>query len=150
MLFVTKGLMLLRTIENVWFHRLTLWLCPRVNFLCRNFFSDEVFLHWWERPWKHMCNLPWLKILDKFGLTQKIVAYIKDEGSNLQTCVTTFNSIMWCGDLDMVEPFDGSYFGHALSDLYVNMPLPMTRFVMDYIMHQQDLRNPTSINVSHG
>jgi len=97
-----------------------------------------------------MCNLPWLKILDKFGLTQKIVAYIKDEGSNLQTCVTTFNSIMWCGDLDMVEPFDGSYFGHALSDLYVNMPLPMTRFVMDYIMHQQDLRNPTSINVSHG
>jgi hypothetical protein len=26
------------------------------------------------------------KVLDKFFLTQKIVAYVKDEGANLATC----------------------------------------------------------------
>jgi len=34
--------------------------------------------------------------------------------SNLQTFVITFNLIMSCDGLNMVQPFDGSYFGHAL------------------------------------
>ncbi len=30
------------------------------------------------------------QIFDKFLVTQKILAYIKDEGSNLQTCIQAF------------------------------------------------------------
>jgi hypothetical protein len=54
------------------------------------------------------------QILNKFELTQKIITYVKDEGSNLQTCVRIINSIMSCTDLNMVKPFDGFYSRHAL------------------------------------
>jgi hypothetical protein len=54
-------------------------------------------------------------ILNKFGLTQKIMAYVKDEGSNLATYPQALKAIVSCVDLDTTEPFDGSCFGHALS-----------------------------------
>jgi len=41
------------------------------------------------------------QILDKFSLTQNIVAYVKDEGFNLQTCAMAFNSIISCDGLGM-------------------------------------------------
>ncbi len=59
-------------------------------------------------------GLPWLW---KRSLTNKIVAYIKDKGSNLQTCAMAFNSIVLCDDLDMVEPFDDFCFSHAILKL---------------------------------
>ncbi len=55
------------------------------------------------------------QILDNFSLTQKIMAYVKNEGSNLQTCATTFNSIVSCHHLDMVEhapSFEGMLICH--------------------------------------
>jgi hypothetical protein len=75
------------------------------------------------------------QIFNKFELTRKIMAYVKDEGSNLQTCVTIINSIMSCTNLNMVRPFDGFYYGHALLK-YVNMSLQVKRCFTDYIMHQ--------------
>jgi len=54
------------------------------------------------------------QLLEKFSLTQKIFVYVKDEGYILQTCVNTLNSIVSCANLAMMEPFDGSCFGHAL------------------------------------
>jgi len=53
--------------------------------------------------------------MDKFSFTQKILVYVKDEGSNLQTCASALNSIILCASLAMMEPLNGSCFGHALS-----------------------------------
>ncbi len=46
------------------------------------------------------------------------MAYVKDEGVNLQTCASTLNSIISCNGLGMFEPFDGACLGHALSKVY--------------------------------
>ncbi len=55
------------------------------------------------------------ELLDMFSLTDKIVAYVKDEGYNLQTCASALNSIVSCNSLRLLEPFDGLFLGHALS-----------------------------------
>jgi hypothetical protein len=41
------------------------------------------------------------QILNKFSLTQNIVAYVKDDRFNLQTCAMAFNSIVSCDGLGM-------------------------------------------------
>jgi hypothetical protein len=53
--------------------------------------------------------------LDKFSLTHKILAFVEDEKSNLQVCENALISIVSCNNLDLLEPFDGTCFGHALS-----------------------------------
>jgi len=55
------------------------------------------------------------QIFKKFGLTQKIMAYVKDESSNLATCAQALKAIVPCVDLDKAKPFDGYCFGHTLS-----------------------------------
>lgn len=55
------------------------------------------------------------QILDKFSFTQKILAYVKDEDPNLQTCVQAFKLVVSCGDFGIVEPFNGSCYRHVLS-----------------------------------
>ncbi len=57
------------------------------------------------------------QLLKKFSLTQKIFANVKDEGYILQTCVNALNFIVSCANLAMMEPFDGSCFGHALLEV---------------------------------
>jgi hypothetical protein len=54
------------------------------------------------------------QFLDNFFLTQKFVAYVKDEGSNLQTCTTILNLMVSYNMMGMFESFDGSSFGHVL------------------------------------
>jgi hypothetical protein len=44
-----------------------------------------------------------------------IFAFVKDQGSNLQTCASALTSIVSCNNLGLLEPFDGTCFGHALS-----------------------------------
>jgi hypothetical protein len=51
----------------------------------------------------------------KFSFTQKKLAYVKDEGFNLQTYDQAIKLMVSCGDLGIVEPFDSFYYGHALS-----------------------------------
>jgi hypothetical protein len=55
------------------------------------------------------------ELLDKFSLTKKIVAYVKDVWSNLQTCANALTSIVSCNTLALLEPLDVSFFWHALS-----------------------------------
>jgi hypothetical protein len=55
------------------------------------------------------------QILNKFGFAQKILAYVKDEGSNLATCVQVLKVVVSCVDLDTTNPFDGYCFGYMLS-----------------------------------
>jgi hypothetical protein len=55
------------------------------------------------------------KLLDSYALRRKIITYVKDEGSNLNTMATTLKSIVSCDILGLEESFQGRCFGHAFS-----------------------------------
>jgi hypothetical protein len=46
---------------------------------------------------------------------KKIVAYVKDEGANLNTMTTYLKFVVNCEILGMEENFQGTCFGHAFS-----------------------------------
>jgi len=54
------------------------------------------------------------KLLDMFFLTQKTLAFLKDEWSNLQTCASALTSIVSYNNLGLLKPFDGICFRHAM------------------------------------
>jgi len=58
------------------------------------------------------------ELLDRFSCIDNILAYVKDKGVNLQSCVTTFTFVLSCKTLNMLEPFHGFYSGHALFKVY--------------------------------
>jgi uncharacterized protein YqhQ len=56
-----------------------------------------------------------IKLLDQDGLRRKIIAYVKDEGSNLNVTIIALRSIMRCEVLGLDESFQDSIcFGHVL------------------------------------
>ncbi len=55
------------------------------------------------------------KLLDQYGLRNKIIAYVKDEGSNLNTMTIALKSILKCEVLGLDVSFKGACFGHAFS-----------------------------------
>jgi hypothetical protein len=54
-------------------------------------------------------------LLDSFGLLDKVIAYVKDEGSNLNSLIFSLTSIVSCSIFQLACPFVGSCFGHAMS-----------------------------------
>ncbi len=56
-----------------------------------------------------------IELLDAYGLRNKIIAYVKDEGSNLNTLNNVLKSIVKCETLGLEETFQGTYFGHLFS-----------------------------------
>ncbi len=54
-------------------------------------------------------------LLVEFNLTSKVIAYVKDEGANLNSFTTTLTSIMSCEPLQLLQPFVGFCFGHVMS-----------------------------------
>jgi hypothetical protein len=78
------------------------------------------------------------QFLDKFGLTQNILAYFKDKGSNPQTCAHALKVVVPCHDFDKAKPFDEYCFGHVLSN-YASRPLSITRWLVGYITLQSKL-----------
>ncbi len=54
-------------------------------------------------------------LLDFFGLLDKIITYVKDEGSNLNTLTNALTSVVSYFPLQLACPFVGSCFGHAMS-----------------------------------
>jgi hypothetical protein len=56
------------------------------------------------------------ELIDKFSLTDKIFAYVKDEGANFQSCATTLTYVL-CRTLGILEPFHEFSFKHALSKI---------------------------------
>jgi len=53
--------------------------------------------------------------LDSFGLLDKVIEYVKDERSNLNTLIFALTFIVSCFTLQQTCPFVGSCFGHAMS-----------------------------------
>jgi hypothetical protein len=53
--------------------------------------------------------------LVKYQFTSKIIVYVKDEGTNLNTLAFTLTSVVSCAPLQLATPFNGTYFGHVMS-----------------------------------
>ncbi len=64
--------------------------------------------------WLLNCRNYWKDVAKKKKYRQKILAFVKDEGSNLQTYASALTSIISCNNLGLLEPFDGIFFRHAL------------------------------------
>ncbi len=53
------------------------------------------------------------KLLNQYDLRKKIVAYVKDEGANLNAMKTTLKLVGDCEVFGMEESFQGFCFDHA-------------------------------------
>ncbi len=58
------------------------------------------------------------KLFNQYGLKRKNIAYVKDEGSNLNAMTTALKSIVKCEVLSLGESFQGTYFGNVLKKVY--------------------------------
>jgi hypothetical protein len=54
-------------------------------------------------------------LLDSFGLLDKVITYVKDEGFNLNTLTNALTSVVFYSPLQLACPFVGLCFGHAMS-----------------------------------
>jgi hypothetical protein len=78
-------------------------------------------------------------ILEKFGFTFKVLCYVKDEGTNLVTMIVTFMPMNSYEALNLLQPFDGTGFGHVMNKVaqyatnddrfYKNLALMSVKFV---------------------
>jgi len=50
-----------------------------------------------------------------YELFNKVVAYIKDEATNLNTFITTLINIVYCVPLQLPQPYIAICYGHAIS-----------------------------------
>jgi hypothetical protein len=54
----------------------------------------------------------WFKsLLSKFGLMHHVIAFVKDEGSNLSTMATALCFIIICQPLKFKHDYEGTYLG---------------------------------------
>jgi hypothetical protein len=58
------------------------------------------------------------KLMDSYGLSKKIIVYVKDEGANLNSMTITFKFVVNCEVLGLEESFNGTCFGHAFFNTY--------------------------------
>jgi hypothetical protein len=59
-----------------------------------------------------------IDLLDAYGLRNKIITYVKDESSNLNTMTNVFKSIEKCENSSLKENFQGTCLGHDFSKTY--------------------------------
>ncbi len=56
-----------------------------------------------------------IELFDKYGFKKKIIAYVKDEGSNVSVMTITLKVIINYESLSLENNFQGTYFGHVFS-----------------------------------
>jgi hypothetical protein len=56
-----------------------------------------------------------IELLDKYALRKKIIAYVKDEGSNLNAMTTALKVVVNYEPFSLKESFQSTCFGHAFS-----------------------------------
>jgi len=67
-------------------------------------------------------------LLVEFNLTSKVIAYVKDEGANLNSLATTFTSIVSCELLQLLYYFL-AFVLVTLCQRHVSMPQMKLRWV---------------------
>jgi hypothetical protein len=68
------------------------------------------------------------KLLDRFVLIEKTIAYVKNERSNLQTCASALNFVVSCNSLGCWSHLMVHILGMCFQRC-VSMPLHMTKCV---------------------
>ncbi len=58
------------------------------------------------------------ELSNSYGLSKKIIVYVKDEGVDLNSMTPTFKYVVNCEVLGLEESFNGTCFGHAFSKTY--------------------------------
>jgi hypothetical protein len=79
--------------------------------------------------------VPKLQELDKFSLTKKNIAYIRDEVSKLQPCANALTCIISHSNLALLEPFSGLCLGHAFQRYANNMLLQIKKCLLVCFVH---------------
>jgi hypothetical protein len=69
-----------------------------------------------------------IDILDEYGLKNKIITYIKDNGSNLNSMISVLKFVMKCQVLGLEETFKEHVLG-MFSSMFVNVPLMTRKFI---------------------
>ncbi len=59
-----------------------------------------------------------IEIFEKYNLKKKIIVYVKDEKSNLNTMIATLKTFISCDNLSLEESYQGTCFEHAFSKAY--------------------------------
>jgi hypothetical protein len=54
-------------------------------------------------------------LLNSFGLFDKVITYVKDEGFSLNALTNALTNVVYYSPLPLACPFVGSCFGHAMS-----------------------------------
>jgi hypothetical protein len=54
-------------------------------------------------------------LFDQYRLRNKTIAYVKDEGSNLNIMTITFKFVVKCEVLDLNKSFQGVFLGNVFS-----------------------------------
>ncbi len=60
-------------------------------------------------------NVNLSNLLDSFGLRKKIIAFVKDQGANLNVMTLTLRFVVSYDILGLEESFNRSCFGHVFS-----------------------------------
>jgi hypothetical protein len=58
------------------------------------------------------------KLLDRYCKRKRIIAYVKDEGSNLNAMTNALKFVVCCETLGLEESFQGYCFGCGFSEAY--------------------------------
>ncbi len=54
-------------------------------------------------------------LLEKYGLLHQVIAFVKDESSNLIVMATTLQLIVDCEPLKLLSGYEDTCFGHVMS-----------------------------------
>ncbi len=67
-----------------------------------------------------------IKLLEKYNSKKKIILYVKDEGSNLNTMIIALKIVVSYDILSLEETYQGTCFGHAFLKAYQYAMGPIT------------------------
>jgi len=65
-----------------------------------------------------------------YEITNKVIIYVKDEGTNLNNFAYALTNVVSCELLQLPSPFSGTFFGHVMSK--ANMPLLIKKLVLGW------------------
>ncbi len=113
---ILQLLVLIFRCQKVLMRSLHLWvifwgLIGSQNISQLEFLKLQVFQ---DNPWPRFL----IKLLDKYDLRKKKIAYVNDEGFNFNTMTTTFKSIVSCDILGLKGKNHSTCFDHAFFKAY--------------------------------
>jgi len=93
-----------------------------INFIDDNWVPCQVIIDMFETPktFKVALAEQMKSLFTTYELTNKVIVYVKDEGTNLNMLAFALTNVVSCELLQLPSPFSGTFFGHVMSK---DMPL---------------------------